>query len=441
MSAIGDKLRELAALFDDFVGLQGPIGPQGPQGPQGPKGDPCECDPEPAEPEPPDDPPPPPPSGEFDLSPLSADPIQSVQKPVVGGSVIDPAYGVRITRATQGPRRHNYSRRQAFSHDGRFFIAMAQDGYWFLHDAVTCAEIRRLNGLAGDCEPIWHPSGKILHTGREGQGRTWRWLDVESNTGTDAFTIDSPFPSARSYWTKGEGTTSADGRYLALMCETYASGRVTFYGYIVVDTETGKTVSSLPSTRRPDHVSMSPTGEYVVTSSDGSDGLRAYSRDFGDYIQVHRKSEHSDIALNADGHDVVVLADYDSGSIRAHVLQTGEKYEIERLYPATGAGYACHISGQAFDCPGWVVVSTYADYADYGAQRPDPTLRPPYRKVWLAELKPDGRKLNLCHIRNTATGYFAEPQATGDRTLTRVMFASNMGDGQAESYVADVPRR
>ncbi len=52
-----------------------------------------------------------------------------------------------------------------------------------------------------------------------------------------------------------------------------------------------------------------------------------------------------------------------------------------------------HVSGQAFDRPGWVVISTYADSAEYGRVVPDATLEPMYRKVMLLELKPGGRKL------------------------------------------------
>lgn len=390
----------------------------------------------PTPPEPPVEPDPPP-----ALTPLSADPIVTVAKPVVGQGFIDPTYGVKVTRATQGPRRHNYSRRQAFSHDGKYFLTAAQDGYWFLHDANTCAEIKRLNGLAGDCEPIWSPSGKILHAGREGVGGVWYWLDVESNTRTVAFDLNgkTPFPDARSFWTKGEGTTSADGRYIALMAETYSGGRVTHYGIVTVDVIAGTVVGSLATSSRPDHVSMSPSGNYAVVSWTTSAGTRAYKRDFSGYTQLHSTSEHSDLAIGPNGEDFYVYTDYAAGQIRAKNLATGAAFDISSLYPRSGSAYAAHISGQGFGKPGWVVVSTYADNGSYGNARPDPTLQPQYRKVWLAELKPGGQKLNLCHIRSTASGYFAEPQATASRDLSRVMFASNLGSGSAESYIVDVP--
>ena len=41
------------------------------------------------------------------------------------------------------------------------------------------------------------------------------------------------------------------------------------------------------------------------------------------------------------------------------------------------------------------MISTYGDSAKYGSQVPAATLRPQYRKVFLAELKPGGLHLML----------------------------------------------
>ncbi|MFY0573517.1 hypothetical protein ACN28S_03360 [Cystobacter fuscus] len=45
---------------------------------------------------------------------------------------------------------------------------------------------------------------------------------------------------------------------------------------------------------RPDHVSMSPSGNYCVVSGDGARGTVAFSRDFSQKTQLLAKSEHSD---------------------------------------------------------------------------------------------------------------------------------------------------
>lgn len=377
------------------------------------------------------------------LKVLAADPITgTVAKPALGASYTDPVYGTMIYRASAGTR-HEYSRRQAFNADNSRYLQLAQNGYWFLHDGATFKPLKQLAFLAGDSEPIWHATNPrlLLHTAREGVGGVWYWLDVETNTSTQAFNLagKAPFASAKSFWTKAEGTTSADGRYIALMAETYGSSTVTFYGVLTVDVTTGAVVGSLATSNRPDHVSMSPSGKYAVVSWTGANGTRAYTRDFASFRQLHTTSEHSDLAFGPNREDLYVYTDYTAGQIVAKNLDTGASFSITALYPASGSAYAAHISGQAFGKPGWAVISTYADYANYGSTRPDPKLQPQYRKVFLAELKPGGRLLSVAHIRGTGTGYFDEPQATISRDGTRIMWASNLGTGASDSFVAVLP--
>jgi hypothetical protein len=66
-------------------------------------------------------------------------------------------------------------------------------------------------------------------------------------------------------------------------------------------------------------------------------------------------------------------------------------------------------------------------------------LQPQYRKVWIAELKPGGQQLSLAHLQTTASDYFGEPQASVSRDFRYAIWASNLGAGSAESYIATVP--
>lgn len=72
------------------------------------------------------------------LTPLSADAIESVDKPQPGGEFTDPAYGTHVHRATaasdgEGGRvRHEYSRRQAFNADNSRYLAQDGRGAWYL---------------------------------------------------------------------------------------------------------------------------------------------------------------------------------------------------------------------------------------------------------------------------------------------------------------------
>ena len=57
---------------------------------------------------------------------------------------------------------------------------------------------------------------------------------------------------------------------------------------------------------------MSPSGSHCVVSGDGASGTVAWTRDFSRGTKVHHKSEHSDLALDADGNDIYVSVDYQS---------------------------------------------------------------------------------------------------------------------------------
>jgi hypothetical protein len=407
----------------------------------------------------------------FSLQALSADTIPLVSKPGVKAtslsnpSYIDPVYGTRIyriTAATDFPDatlvRHDYSRRQAFNADNSRFIATASNGNWLLYDANTFQMLPRtggngaLRGPAGDCEMIWHPTDPKKLWYMSGNGLIWYEKDVETDQDTVLvdFTGRLPWSQATTVWTKSEGTSSADGRYWAFMATTYDSVNQTntIYGLFTWDRQQDKIIGTYDAANFggafPDHISIAPSGKYAVPSWAyiPTLGTRAFPLDFSSSIQLHTQSEHSDLAIGPNGEDYYVLTDYDSGKIRAVDIATGASFDLMALYPASGESYAAHISGKAYDRPGWVLISTYADAADHGSTAPAPTLRPMYRKIMLVELKPGGRQLNVAHTRTADNygGYWGEPQATINRDGSRIIFASNFNDGNPpDDYMIGLP--
>ncbi|WP_347485968.1 hypothetical protein ABFV80_000953 [Vandammella animalimorsus] len=421
---------------------------------------------------------------DFRLRPLSLDPIAPAPRPPraqgLDDAFVEPAYGVRIYRATasseaepdgNGVRRvrHFYSRRQAFNADNSRYLVWGGNGAWYLYDAKTFQKIKKIGALGGAAEPIWHPSDprKLFMTSNGGR-MVWWVLDVETENKQVLFdfTGKTPWPEASDYWTYNEGTTSADGRYLGLMATRYdsASQRVKVYGLLTLDLVEKKIVGTLDASRfpkpgvRPDHVSISASGKYVVPSWGSA---YAYTRDFSQVKLLAKHSGHSDLAFGPNGEDFFVWADDGSdpatlGHVQAINIDTMQRFPLLDIYPARGEFYALHISGQAFDKPGWVVISTYKDgrrYEDppgsgnYVTEFPSRHRRAQYQKVILAELKPGGRVLNVAHIRNSnnfhqlpgAQAYFLEPQASAARDLSRIIFATNFGSGQPESYVIGLP--
>lgn len=405
----------------------------------------------------------------FTLPALAADPIPSVPAPearasgLASPSYIDPVYRTRVYRVTAAADfpaathvRHDYSRRQAFNANASRYLGVTSNGYWVLYDGTTFQPLVRgghggsLRGLASDAEAIWHPTDpRILFYN---QGLVWYAKDVEADH--DSVMADFrgrlPWPAATHVWTKAEGTSSSDGRWWAFMATSYDSATQTnhIHGLVTYDREQDRIVGTLDASRfgraMPDHISISPSGRWAVPSwaYNRALGTRAYPLDFSSFRQLHVDSEHSDLAVGPRGEDYYVYTDYGTGAIRAQDIATGTTFDLMPLYPRSGAGYAAHVSGQAFGRPGWVVVSTYADTADYGRSVPDPRLAPMHRKVMLVELKPGGRKLSVAHTRAAARygGYYGEHQATISRDGTRILFASNFDDGgPASSYLVLVP--
>jgi hypothetical protein len=207
-------------------------------------------------------------------------------------------------------------------------------------------------------------------------------------------------------------------------------------GVITWDLDTDTIVGSMDTNgERPDHVSMSPSGDYCVVSGDGPNGTSAYSRDFSQRTQLLHKSEHSDIAIDANGDDVFVAVDYQAsaGDIFMMNIRTGVRTLLLPSY-VNGTATALHISGKAFNKPGWVVLSTYAEN---GGDR-----QWFHRKVMAVELKADPTVYNLAFTYNEDNGYWTEPQASVNRDFTKVLFNSNWGTGSdtdVDAYMVEIP--
>ena len=374
------------------------------------------------------------------------DAIADVAKPDRGTAFAEPAYNTCVTRATDhatdgvsGFTRNDYSRRQAFNADSSQYIVYSLDGSWHLYDALTQAHVKALSGPVGDAEPQWHPTNPDLlyYLPTNGVGMTVMELTVSTDTsrvvGDLSARLKAKWSSANAAWTKSEGSPSKDARYWCFMVDDSSWGSL---GVITWDRDTDTIVGSMDTNgERPDHLSMSPSGDYCVVSGDGSNGTSAYSRDFSHKTQLLHKSEHSDIAIDANGDDVFVAVDYQAsaGDIFMMNIRTGVRTLLLPSY-VNGTATALHISGKAFNKPGWVVVSTYAEN---GGDR-----QWFHRKVMAVELKADPTVYNLAFTHNDDNGYWTEPHASVNRDFTKVLFNSNWGTGSdtdVDAYMVEIP--
>ena len=415
---------------------------------------------------------------DFSLADLSADPAGAMEKPAVAdglkkSAALDPANKTFVYRATDASKaeggfvRHDNSHKQAFNADNTRFIARDGQGAWYLYDAATFKQIERLGELKGNCEPIWHASDpNLLHFTLRDGGTTWWTYNVEAEKGEVMFDFSgkTPWSQATSFSTKGRGAASADGRYLALIATRHDEATQTrnVYGVVVLDVKDKRIVGTLDARNFPkpgafpDYVSASPSGRHVVVSWPGdAGGTRAYTRDLKDSFELPTASKHAGLAYGPQKQDYYVFADYGKNQLSAVDLDSHERIDLRSLHPAKGGNYTLDISGQAYDKPGWAVVSTYGEKKDDASDESAPQERAEYRKVWLVELKAGGRALSVANVRTNASAIggsskgaapqaagdpdFFKPQASASRDLSRIVFADNFGRGPIESYMVGLP--
>jgi len=369
----------------------------------------------------------------------------ALAKPAKGVAVTEPAFKTCLVRTTDhaadgtaGFARNDYSRRQAFNADSTRQVVAAEDGFWHLYDANTHQRLGVLPGLAGDAEPHWHPTNPNLlyRLPMQGIGMTLHELNVATNStrvaGDFGARLKARWPTAAAAWTRSEGSPSKDGRYWCFLAAAAGGASLGVFTWDR-DTDTITGMRDLGS-EQPDHVSMSPSGSHCVVSSDGPMGVTAFTRDFGSSRPLQKNSNHSDIALDANGDDAYVAVDYgtNGGDVFMVNLRTGVRTVLFPTY-VSGSTTALHVSGKAFDRPGWVVVSTYAESG---------TLAWLHGKVMAVQLKADPVVYTLAHHRATRESYWTSPVASVNRDFTRVVFNSNWGvksETDVDAYVVEIP--
>ncbi|MCK6425869.1 MAG: hypothetical protein L6Q75_12330 [Burkholderiaceae bacterium] len=358
--------------------------------------------------------------------------IPTLAKPVKGLALAEPTYRTCLVRLTQHATeglstfaRHDYSRRQAFNADNTRVLIYSLSGHWHVYDANTYQFIKTLSGPAADAEPQWHPldPDRLYYLPTNGVGMKVYELTISSGAtrvvGDLGARLKARWPGAAAAWTRSEGSPSADGRYWCLMVDNSSWGSL---GVITWDRDTDTILGYLDTAGdRPDHVSMSPSGNYCVVSGDSARGTVAFSRDFSSQRKLLAKSEHSDIALDANGDDLYVSVDYstNAGDVFMTNLRTGVRTVLFPSY-VNGTATAFHFSGKAYKKPGWVVVSSYADYGTAGRQWL-------HRKVMAVQLAANPVIYNLAHHRSAVGQYWGEPHASVSNDFSRVIFNSDWG--------------
>jgi len=402
-------------------------------------------------------------------------PIPTITRPVKGNHYLDPNFGTCVVRVTDNANDSNtianrvvpvYSRRQVFNADQSRLLLLASDGFWHLYDAVDYSHIRRVSLQGDSVEFQWHPTNPdLLYRMAYNGGRQIYLHDLSDPTDTTSsvaadftsvnsidgypgFTsINQVWPNATRFLTGEEGSPSKDGRYWALMA---VSGDFnTSYGMIVYDLQSDTIVGVYDYATDgggiggPNNVSMSPSGSYVVAlwnppacqgglgTLNNPCGTMAFTRDFSGATGLTINGEHGDTATDVNGRDVYVGIEYqDRGAIEIIDLQTGSL--VADIETQVWVGGAVHISGRAYDKPGWVAISHYVGSA----------INTWYNEeVFLARLDSTPVIVSLAKHQSDSSDYWSQPHATISRDATRVVWGSNWGGPvlDLDTYMVTLP--
>jgi hypothetical protein len=386
----------------------------------------------------------------------------SLPEPAPRQWFIDSTFGTCVVRVTD--RHHDlsaddpssgmvneYARVLSFNADGSRLLARSTDGRWYLYDART---LQPLEELPLAVEPRWDASNPNLIFCSD----VTRLLSYDLQSGEQnlvrEFADDFPGQLLAAVWTRYEGRPSRDCRYWGLMAEDEGWNPVAFVVYDRwADAVTIRDIRGLPGVGEDiDHVTISPLGTYFIASFDrccdygelGSDanpcGLMVYPHNLANGHGLLRDTPHYDPALDAQGREVVVFQDNDSDHISMVDLASGVVTPLWAIdFSYTGIGL--HFSGLAYDRPGWAVVSTHDEDAVSHTWMDD--------GVFAIQLKANGRVVRLAHTYSITdetqpgnAAYWAEPHASTNPDLTRVLFTTNWGryrTEEVEMYMIALP--
>ena len=385
----------------------------------------------------------------------------SLREPPARVPFRDPVFGTCLVRVTDRTTdlspddtsaglKNEYSRVQSFNADGSRLLVRGIDGTWYLYDAHT---LQPLGELPLGVEPRWDAADPdLLYFSDETRLMAYN-VRTGQQTLVHEFADDFPGQVLAAVWTRYEGRPSADSRYWGLMAEGEDWETVAF---LVYDRQTDQVIAKRDMRGVPgveegiDHVTISPLGDYFIASFDrycedgqpGDDanpcGLMVYDRDLTNGRSLLRIIGHHDLALDAEGREVIIFQDIDEDNISMLDLATGE---VTPLWPIDFGHTAIglHFSGCAFRRPGWALVSTHDGDPGAYTWMDD--------QVFALELKQSGRVLRLAHTHslvdeNQEHDYWAEPHASVSQDFTRIVFTTNWGrsgTGEVEMFMIALP--
>ncbi len=371
--------------------------------------------------------------------------------PAKGTPFTDSVYGATLVRISDKTTdnysghgiQNEYARADAWNADGSYLILRSNDGVFYLYSGSTYALVRSLDELGGgqELEPRWHDTDPDVFY--YVAGPNLKRFRVSTGNQEVVHDFTAQFPGCHFVSTGVEGDASRDRRY---WCFEVSDSLFNLLAVCVYDVLTDSVVGR--KTSFPDavnHVTMDAGGNHAVVAYDDSVPFESYSPDFSRVVRMPTGAlGHADVALTKDGRDVIVYQNIATDFIEMADLETGTATQLLAIPFDVNTDIGLHVSGNCYDKPGWVLVSTY------GAKNPDAGRQHSWMDnlLFMLELKPNPDTAKLAQTRcytgtKPRSNYFAESFASINHAGTRVIFGSNWGilslDDYTDAYELRMP--
>jgi Bacterial Ig domain len=231
-----------------------------------------------------------------------------------------------------------------------------------------------------------------------------------------------------------EGNLSRDDKWMALIGTKGANREVFVFDMVNRVVTARMAIGSGPI----NNTAMSQSGNYVTVqwNVDGSanrQGVEVFDRNLNRLRQVSvRGGTHYDLGYDTSGQEVIVVTSDTSSALTMRRLSDGA---TTQLIPASQMSWNIHVSTRNLNRPGWAYVSEFR--GDFDIVKDNTQL------VMAVKLDGSGTVQNFAHEhRSNVYAYERAAMAVPNRDGSKVMFASDWGDGNAPiyAYVAYQPQ-
>lgn len=396
--------------------------------------------------------------------------LKSQAVPVCGKSFRDQHFNSLITRVTeQKGIRHEYARFDPFNADqSMILLHFTESGDFnaFRTETMPYESKENFVRIIDMEEARWDPVDPDVIWGTE----DFSILRINVKTGerkvVKNFAKDSTLgpiikgePDLYRITMKDEGESSADKRFWTLALqgseEDYRM-RYIFTWDRLEDDVLGLLKLSLQEAELIDWVGMSPRGNWVLIGGDSGEGKTAglviANKELSEFYQIDHTTAHSDVGLDSEGNEVIVMQNTRTDSIDMLPLDPKTKpisdesddYEgtnrvpLIRLYYSSDSpdGFNCGIHVSC-NFPGYCVISTFIEPGIKEQNWLD-------RSIVLVKLdRKNPRVFYLAKVFGTTGAYWEETQATISNDGSKVVWASdwnqNVGEEKEFLLQLDMP--